>query len=387
MITSKKLKGVCGVYAAINRDNQKLYIGSTINMARRRKEHIRAAIAGVKSCFARALRKYGEDAFDFEIVERCAQHQLKEKEEWWILFFKSASIDGYNTHAIPTGLHTCKMSAAKKGIPAHPNLIAALKGKPRSAESIAKAKAAFTPELRAMLSAQRKGMKMPPRTPEALINIRAAAAARRGIAMSPERREKCGKWHIGAKDSEETKAKRIASFKATMAVRFQDGRKHSAAARSKMSSSHMGNKSNTGRSLTPEHRANISAGNNGKVVTAETRRNLSAAGKGKTLSAAQRAHLSAKNKGKIMSEDARAKISAGLKGHPCSAETRQKMSEWQKGWRWTEESKMRGQMTREFHRCEQTPDPSEVFESVDTGSFTHLQFASLAAEQQMQVAT
>ena len=62
---------------------------------------------------------------------------------------------------------------------------------------------------------------------------------------------------------------------------------------------------NKGRTLTEEHRKNLSESRKGKHLSEETRKKLSEANKGK----------SAWNKGKSMTEETRKKISEACKGH------------------------------------------------------------------------
>lgn len=46
--------------------------------------------------FARAIRKYGKDAFDVEIIDMAStQEELNEKEKYWIQYYSSVS-NGYN---------------------------------------------------------------------------------------------------------------------------------------------------------------------------------------------------------------------------------------------------------------------------------------------------
>lgn len=58
------------VYKATNTVNGKAYIGVTRqNLLTRKREHKSRAIAGAKSVFGAAIRKYGWDAFVWEILE------------------------------------------------------------------------------------------------------------------------------------------------------------------------------------------------------------------------------------------------------------------------------------------------------------------------------
>lgn len=73
----------CVVYAAINKVNNKIYVGMTSRgLAERIRGHKASARRGGKSLFWAALRKYGVDGFDFIIVCRCRnfQHALEQEQ-------------------------------------------------------------------------------------------------------------------------------------------------------------------------------------------------------------------------------------------------------------------------------------------------------------------
>lgn len=97
--------------------------------------------------------------------------------------------------------------------------------------------------------------------------------------------------------------------------------------------------SRKGRVYSEEARANMSAAAkghmcseatrikmSGRVWSEETRAKLSAANKRRVCSEATRVKLSAAKKGRVCSEEVRAKISASRKGYMCSDATRSKMS-------------------------------------------------------------
>jgi len=86
------------IYKVTNRINGKVYIGQTVkSLDVRKKEHIRKA-RSVKSWFLHnAIRKYGKDAFYFEIIRYCvSKEELNEKEMELIKEFKTKAPLGYN---------------------------------------------------------------------------------------------------------------------------------------------------------------------------------------------------------------------------------------------------------------------------------------------------
>ncbi|MDD5538722.1 MAG: GIY-YIG nuclease family protein [Candidatus Omnitrophica bacterium] len=82
------------IYKAINKINGKIYIGQTVgSLGKRITEHCRSSVG----FFSRALRKYGREGFDFEIIENCeSRKELSEREIYWIGFFGCKYPVGYN---------------------------------------------------------------------------------------------------------------------------------------------------------------------------------------------------------------------------------------------------------------------------------------------------
>ena len=79
-----------GIYKITRKETGKVYIGQTNNCERRIKEHC-APSAAEKSRIAvdKAIKKYGKEAFDFEVIEECTIEQLNEREKYWIKYYKS----------------------------------------------------------------------------------------------------------------------------------------------------------------------------------------------------------------------------------------------------------------------------------------------------------
>ena len=82
----------CGIYKFTNKNNNKSYIGQSINIEKRFKEHLKAQ---ADSYFHRALIKYGIEEFDFSILEILEPSQLNEREKYWIQYYDSFN-NGYN---------------------------------------------------------------------------------------------------------------------------------------------------------------------------------------------------------------------------------------------------------------------------------------------------
>lgn len=80
-----------GIYGIKNKVNGKIYIGKTgMNFGDRWDSH-RALLRNNKhfnSYLQHAWNKYGEDNFEFIIVEECSVNQLNDKEKYYISYYK-----------------------------------------------------------------------------------------------------------------------------------------------------------------------------------------------------------------------------------------------------------------------------------------------------------
>lgn len=83
---TEDLKNVCGIYKITNLVNGKIYIGSTKNMRVRLWKH-RALLRHGKHHnphLQNAWNKYGEDNFDYCILETCDEQHQYEREQFYI---------------------------------------------------------------------------------------------------------------------------------------------------------------------------------------------------------------------------------------------------------------------------------------------------------------
>ena len=89
-----------GIYKITNNINGKIYIGQSIDIKERWKQHLYKAYnkkeIGYNSAIHQAFRKYGIDNFSFEIIELCEKEKLDEKEIYWIEKLNTLSPQGYN---------------------------------------------------------------------------------------------------------------------------------------------------------------------------------------------------------------------------------------------------------------------------------------------------
>lgn len=88
---------LCGIYKITNMINGKVYIGQSINIKARWKDHVNTLNRkdSHSVLLQRAWNKYGEESFSFEILELCTEDMLDEVEIKYIDLY-DAHNNGYN---------------------------------------------------------------------------------------------------------------------------------------------------------------------------------------------------------------------------------------------------------------------------------------------------
>ena len=102
------MKKISGIYKITNKENGKVYIGSSIDINRRWKDHIYnlKKEAHHNPYLQHAWDKYGEDSFLFEIMEEIDIELLTIKEQFWMDNYKSYNREyGYNNMFIADSCH------------------------------------------------------------------------------------------------------------------------------------------------------------------------------------------------------------------------------------------------------------------------------------------
>lgn len=87
-----------GIYKIENLINHKVYIGQSVHIERRWREHCQPM---TKSVISDAIKKYGKENFSFQILEECEKEKLNEREKYYI--------DKYNC-IVPKGYNICEYS-------------------------------------------------------------------------------------------------------------------------------------------------------------------------------------------------------------------------------------------------------------------------------------
>lgn len=90
---------ICGIYKITNLKTEQCYIGQSVGIADRWKEHIKCGLgidASTTNKLYKAMQEDGVWNFSFELIEKCPKADLNSKEKFWIDFYQSQKY-GYNT--------------------------------------------------------------------------------------------------------------------------------------------------------------------------------------------------------------------------------------------------------------------------------------------------
>ncbi len=165
-----------GIYTITNTKNGHRYVGSAVDLKDRFRCHRQRLCRGKhrNAHLQRAWNKYGEDAFEFEVLEHWEPEFLISMEQWWMNMlhpeYNIAPVAGSNLgmkFGPPSEEHIAKLRAASTGKRHSKKTIAKMrksqKGRTFSDESIAKMRAAatgrkHTDEACAKMSATRRGL-------------------------------------------------------------------------------------------------------------------------------------------------------------------------------------------------------------------------------------
>lgn len=93
-------KTICGIYKITDLLTQQCYIGQSINISDRFKQHCKCGLgidAPASNKLYNTMQRDKLWNFTFEILEQCSRQQLNQKEAFWIQMYKS-NIYGLNTN-------------------------------------------------------------------------------------------------------------------------------------------------------------------------------------------------------------------------------------------------------------------------------------------------
>lgn len=85
-----------GIYKIENLNTKKIYIGQSINIQKRFKEHQRNGKYNDSTLIDSDITNLGIENFSFEILEECSVAELNDKEKYYISYYNSIYPNGYN---------------------------------------------------------------------------------------------------------------------------------------------------------------------------------------------------------------------------------------------------------------------------------------------------
>lgn len=171
-MTASGIDQQVGIYGIVGAS--RTYVGSSTNLRKRHTNHVSQLRRNVHHNvhLQNAWNKYGEDAFEFVVLEECAVECLTEREQHWM----DSTPDKFNHHLIANSVsgHTPSDDVRKK-------ISETLKGHEVSEETRLKIGMAGTgrvvsPETRAKISAAMRGV---PKSEETRRRMREAQMKRR----------------------------------------------------------------------------------------------------------------------------------------------------------------------------------------------------------------
>lgn len=196
-----------GIYKITNKINNKCYIGQSIHIEKRFKEHIKS---NFDTPLCKAFKKYGVDNFIFEVVEECVAEQLNDKEIYYIQHFKSSTEEwGYNlTFGGNNNIGGFSKQTREKISKSRIGEKNPMYGKPLSKESLAKRSITYKKTLQNMSEEKKKQWSESNR--KGHLGIRNTEEQKKKISNSlkefyknhPEKRQEISKKGKGIKRSE-----------------------------------------------------------------------------------------------------------------------------------------------------------------------------------------
>ena len=92
-------KTICGIYKITNLNSEQCYIGQSVDVSKRWKDHCKCGLgieASVTNKLYNNMQKNGVWNFSFELLEECSRNLINKKERFWIEMYQSDKF-GLNT--------------------------------------------------------------------------------------------------------------------------------------------------------------------------------------------------------------------------------------------------------------------------------------------------
>lgn len=94
------VEDICGIYKITNQLNKMCYIGQSVDIAKRWKDHAKCGLGidtPAKNKLYKAMQEEGLENFSWELLEKCSKEELNEKEKFYIDLYQSDKY-GYNSN-------------------------------------------------------------------------------------------------------------------------------------------------------------------------------------------------------------------------------------------------------------------------------------------------
>lgn len=188
---------ICGIYQIKQKSTGLFYIGSSVNIARRWRQHVRDLNAGRHHSprLQRAWSKHGQADFEFLIVQETKTNALRSTEESLLQKLKPAFNARLSATGMPLGGKHSEATKAKFRGENNPFF-----GRRHAPETVAKMVSAssgrrLSPETRAKIAASKLGKSRP----DVAERIRREGCVARGFKMSQEARARISAANKGRK--------------------------------------------------------------------------------------------------------------------------------------------------------------------------------------------
>lgn len=204
-----------GIYKIEHISTGKMYIGSAVNIRNRWNQHKSELRKNVhnNAKLQNAWNKYGEESFEFKVLEYCEKEELLKQEQ--------QALDTNN--CVKEGFNICLTAGSQLGLKRSDEI--------KKAQSEARRGRKLTEEHRRKISEGQTGIKRGPLSQEHKDKISLIHTGRKRPERSKEWREKMSKSKTGSKASEEARKNMSES---------QKGKTHSEETKLKMSQSALG---------------------------------------------------------------------------------------------------------------------------------------------------
>ena len=109
-----------GIYKITNKINGKSYIGQSINIEKRVREHFWKSTCSkdpsFNSILHSAVRKYGQENFSWEVLSQCNYSELDSLEQYYINKYDTITPNGYNILAGGQKIRTVPVFCSSCGV-------------------------------------------------------------------------------------------------------------------------------------------------------------------------------------------------------------------------------------------------------------------------------